>query len=185
MAFEKERILKELYKKINEKEVDDEIIPTLDLINSIPETYSVSSCAGRICLIGFFDKYKKNESKFVFKSHKEVSVSDIWSKLKCSKLRNIWFNMEGVILHIKTKRLEEAFRILEIARKAGFKHSGAYETKYGIMIEIRDAERITFPIKVDNELMLNKKSFSKIISIANEKLMKTKNKLKNFNKLLC
>jgi tRNA wybutosine-synthesizing protein 3 len=185
MDLKKEMELKKLKEKIRKKFVDEDIIETLELINSIPNVYSISSCSGRICLIGFSDGFKKNKSKFVFKSHKKVNSSEIWEEVKKSNLKNIWFNMEGVILHIRANDIENAFKILEIARKIGFKRGGAYKTKKGITIEIQDTEKITLPIKIKGRIIISKKSMDLIIRISNEKLMKTKDKLKEFNKLLC
>jgi len=75
----KELYMKKLEEHIREGKVDKEILHILNLINSLDNYFTTSSCAGRIVLIKIPEGLKKQENVFLFKSHQIVKFEDIWN----------------------------------------------------------------------------------------------------------
>ncbi|MGB9674774.1 MAG: tRNA-wybutosine modification methyltransferase TYW3 [Nanopusillaceae archaeon] len=167
---------------------DQPIYYLLNYINSLNDFFTTSSCSGRIILIKIPKSGKKNEAKFLFKSHYPVDFYYIWFKLKdVYKIyeEKIYFKQEPFILHVAARNLDRGYEILEYARKAGFKHSGIFLiSKDRIMVEIIGNEKIETLVAKNRELLVDEKYFFKLVEEANDKLKKVKTNIEKFYKIL-
>ncbi|MFH1055059.1 MAG: hypothetical protein V1744_03070, partial [Candidatus Altiarchaeota archaeon] len=125
-------------------DMDVELKPLLDAINTLPDYYTTSSCAGRIVLM--LDLGGKGKDKFQEKWHRKVTPKEVHAALKTSK-GTVWFRYECPILHIMARTPEKAHEFLHVARESGFKRSGIQSLKEErILIEVLSTERIDAPI---------------------------------------
>ena len=172
------------FDKSKKGSIDKKILSLINTINSLTDFYTTSSCSGRIVILETnitTTKNKKNDTKWVYSTHELAKSKELIMKLKehielietqKNKSRpKLIFKMEPAILHVASKSIEKAQKILDIARHIGFKRSGIFATKKRIMIEIVNTERIDFPIYVKNKnLIINNEFLEMIIKEANEKL---------------
>ncbi|MDI6738337.1 MAG: tRNA wybutosine-synthesizing 3 family protein [Nanoarchaeota archaeon] len=155
--------------------IDEDIKELLDLINSVSEYETTSSCSGRITLM---NRQDKKESEWLFKSHNPVSLNELWDALQNTSDR-VWFMQEPVIIHVKCFSLEKAEKLLNIAREVGMKHSGFVTLGNEPILEIRGSERVEAIL--DKELV-TKEYIGILIEEANKKLLKAKEKIKLLEK---
>ncbi len=154
--------------------IDEDIKCLLQTLKE-KEYKTTSSCSGRIVLIT--KSGEKGPARWIFKSHDNVKGKEIFNLVQ--KNSPVWFLQEPMILHAKAKSLDSAQKLLTLAKNSGLKISGITSIK-NCSIEIRGTERM--------ETILTKECSEDYISLlvdkANEKLNKTKQKIKRFLKNL-
>jgi len=179
MSFDKYK--KDFLRKIDKSKkgsVDREIKQFIGFINSSENYYTTSSCSGRIVLLQKKSE-KKQDTKWVFKSHKPVKFEQIKLKLNHS----LWFRQEPAIFHICCRRLSDAQKLINIARSVGFKRSGIQSLKK-IMVEVASSDYIDTIIARNNKLLVDEDYIKVLVSEANKKLRRNKEKVNEFHRLL-
>jgi tRNA wybutosine-synthesizing protein 3 len=152
---------------------DKDIIPLLDLINAKEEYETTSSCSGRITLM---THSIKGETKWVFKSHKEVDYKEIINSLEEEYFK---FIFDPLIIHIKCISFEKASELLVLLQKNGFKKTTIISTKH-FVIEINDTGRMES--LVNNSL--SEDYIKELVLEANKRLNKTKENIKKLKKII-
>eukprot|EP00033_Pygsuia_biforma_P001710 GCRY01001916.1.p1 GENE.GCRY01001916.1~~GCRY01001916.1.p1 ORF type:complete len:245 (-),score=30.11 GCRY01001916.1:837-1472(-) len=168
---EKEERLKLLYlpDKSPKGNVDVQVIPLLDLINSLHDYYSMSSCSGRISLSTTPENGTKGlEWRFV--SHDTITFSQLGPALQDIPSKPLWFRQEGLILHICARNTAAALQLLHLAQNNGFKHAGIIAAKKRIVVEIIGQERMDIPISDAGQLLVSENYLERLVNLANEKL---------------
>jgi tRNA wybutosine-synthesizing protein 3 len=180
----KKNALLKLKKAQREKKVDIGILPILDIINNSDEYYTSSSCYGRIVLLKIPNIGNKKEAIFLGKWHRTINVNELFISSKDSKNGQIWLLAQSPIIHITSKTVKEADRILKIAIACGFKNSGLKSITKRIVVEICSTERLDVPIGKDGTLFCSKEHLELLTSISNEIFEKSTKKLQNFEREL-
>lgn len=170
--------LKKLESAKERDEVDLDIMPLLDYINSLPDYYTTSSCSGRISL--FHDVGSKKDSDWVEKWHRRVSSEEVMKAFeKRPPTGLIWFRYEPAILHIVAKDLEGAARLLTVARNSGFKKVGVIALKEGRnAVEISSTERVEVPIAENGSALVYEGYLRYLVEFANEQFQLGMKRLK-------
>ncbi|MCK9595685.1 tRNA wybutosine-synthesizing 3 family protein [Candidatus Pacearchaeota archaeon] len=163
---------------------DEKISKLCDKINYLKDYYTTSSCSGRIILM--IDQEKKGKDLFVFVSHDKVSFEKLKSELnKILKTnKKIKFKFESCILHIACKTLEDAEKIYEKGKLAGWKKSGIIGLRNGFMVELNSSEKLEFPIIQNKKILVDDNFLNIILKEANEKMEKTWMKIEKLNSFL-
>lgn len=180
MDFEKEK--KDfLIKKDKSKKgiIDKEIKNLIDYINSLDNYYTTSSCSGRILLL-VKKSDKKQDASFLFSSHSKVNFIQIKNKLKKISKYPIYFKQEPAIFHVCCKTIEDAQKLVDIARFVGFKRTGIQSTRKKINVEIGSSEIIDAIIAENGKLLVTDDYLKILVREANKKLKKNKEKIKRF-----
>ena len=165
--------------------LDEDIIDVLEEIFKRNEAFTVSSCSGRIAIVDSQYPWERKDSTVLFKKHQPIALSEIIDIINQPAVSAMWLVVVGPIIHVSTLTLREAFRILKIAREAGFKHSGILSaSRKGITVELRTGIRLAVLLKVKNELVINYEKLEEIIGIANKALMLGKVRLKKLLEVL-
>jgi tRNA wybutosine-synthesizing protein 3 len=161
---------------------DNKIISLCNKINSKENYYTTSSCSGRIVLM--IDQEKKGEDLFLFVSHDKVSFKKLKDELisALKKNKNIKFKMEPCILHISCETLEDAEKLFEIGKNAGWKRLGIIGTSHGFTFELNSTEKLEFPIIQNKKILVDDEFLKIILKDANGKLEKCWEKIKNLEK---
>jgi len=151
---------------------DEKIAELCDKINSLENYYTTSSCSGRIILM--IDQEKKGEDLFVFVSHDKVSFDKLKEELNSALKRNqkIKFKLESCILHINCKTLEDAEKLCDKGKLAGWKKSGIIGMKNGITVELNSTEKLEFPIIRNKKILVDDEFLKIVVEEANKKLEK-------------
>jgi len=163
---------------------DEKIVSLCKKINSEENYYSTSSCSGRVILM--IDQDKKGEDLFLFVSHDKISFNQLKKELELAlkKNKNIKFKSEPCIIHIACKTLEDAEKLYEKGKDAGFKRLGIIGTSHGFTFELNSTEKIEFPIIQNKKLLVDDEFLKIIVEDANKKLEKSWEKIKKLEKLI-
>ncbi|HLD38141.1 MAG TPA: tRNA wybutosine-synthesizing 3 family protein, partial [Candidatus Nanoarchaeia archaeon] len=156
---------------------DEKIIPLCNKINSSPNYYTTSSCAGRIVLM--ISQNKKSHNLFLKISHELISFN--WLKNNLNKIKNkfVKFKCEPPILHVVCRNLESASLLLEKAKISGMKHSGIHCLGRNIILEIHGDDRLEFPIFSKNKILVDDDFLKLAAKESNEKLKKSWKMIEN------
>ncbi|MBW3022576.1 hypothetical protein KY308_00540 [Candidatus Woesearchaeota archaeon] len=157
--------------------VDGPVKNLIKKINKNPNYYTTSSCSGRIIIL---TDEKKQNTKWQFVSHNKTSIKELKSALKTIPKQPLWFRFEPMILHIACKTIEDASKITEKAKSAGFKHSGIFSINKRIIAEIRGTDFISSLISKNNKLAVNDSYLKIILEEANKKMKRNLEKIKKF-----
>ncbi len=159
--------------------LDEDIVEVLEEIFKRPQAFTVSSCSGRIVIVDSPYPWERKDSTILFKKHKPISLSEVIDVIKQPAINMMWLVVVGPIIHVSTLSLKEAFRILKIARQAGFKHSGILSaTRKGITVELRTGIRLAALLKIKEKLVISYEDLKSIIEISNKALLLGKERLK-------
>lgn len=166
--------------KSKKKTIDKDIKKLVELINSMPDYYTTSSCSGRISLIEISESGRKNETKWLLVKHAKVDFEEIEDALKKISRKTIWLLEESMILHICCCNLEAAKKMLKICRGAGLKRAGIITFGRKIMIEAFGTEKLETIVAEKGTVIVSDDYLKVLIREANKKHA---NNLKKIEKL--
>ncbi len=179
MGFEKEK--KEFLRKRDKSRkgsIDGKIEKLVNRINSFHSFYTTSSCSGRILLLEIPKSNKKNEVQYLFCSHKKITYNDLNKIIKSILPKNdVWFRVEPVILHVASKNINSAKKLLNLARNIGFRRSGIISISNKIVLELISTERLDALVSKNGKLLIDEDYFKTLINEGNKKLEKTWKKI--------
>jgi len=165
-------------------DVDEEIIPLLEYINSLDDFYTTSSCSGRIALL--LELGSKKECRWLGKWHREISpeeLIDCMQELPSDGV--LWFKYESPILHIAAKTIEGAKKILYIARESGYKRVGLQGLKKErYLVELCDTERVDCPLAENGHLLVDERYLTYLVAFSNGRFRKGQMKLEGLESSL-
>ncbi len=177
--------MRDLKKALIKGEVDEPIIPYLEVINSKDELYTTSSCYGRITVDSVPLLDNKREHYWIAKWHRKITHEELKEALEKGYEKITYIKQEPFILHIGVKDIETANKLLHIARDMlGLKRSGIMHLQPRIMVEILGLDFISVPAKSDSTYMINLQTLDLLVEILNKKFERNEERLKNFIKLI-
>ncbi|RLI81192.1 hypothetical protein DRP04_06680 [Archaeoglobales archaeon] len=177
----RESKLKKYREAKNNGELDVEIVPLLELVNSHPKYVTLSSCSGRIAVLDIEKFGDKVGAKFLGKWHEKVDADAVEAAAKRS-LHRAWFILYPPIIHVACKDFDAAKILLKIANNAGFRRSGLISLK-NFVIEVSSLERLELPIAEHGEMLVSKKYLELVLDVANRKLESGRDKIARFTNL--
>jgi tRNA wybutosine-synthesizing protein 3 len=108
--------------------IDPRILGLVNLVNSLDDYYTTSSCSGRLGLLHRIARGKNKGMEWVFKSHEPLALEagQGVSVLRgyFNKGEELWLRQEPLILHVCCRDVECARRLMAAAQNAGFKRPG-------------------------------------------------------------
>jgi len=169
---------------LNSGRVDEGILPLLEFINSLQDFYSTSSCSGRITLL--HDVGRKPDNEWLGKWHREVSTGEVLKAMEEPPGKGVvLFKYESAILHLVARELNDAEKILVIARDSGYKRVGIQGLSEGrYLVEICDTEKIDAPVIDSGRVLVDEKYLEYLVKLANKKFGKGMRKLERLEKNL-
>lgn len=182
----RENTLKKLYYAIDKNLVDEMLIPYLIKYNTkLKNTYTTSSCAGRIIILGLDSEENKKPNLFVGKWHRTVKLKEVLENLNETKFEELWLKQEPFIIHLVVKDIQKAAKVLDAKKEAGIKRGGIINLKDGrIIIEILGSGYMSVPVKMQNKILFNKKQLTILVKKANQKVKRNYLQLWKFLKVL-
>lgn len=169
--------------KSKKKSVDKDIKPLIDLLNSLDDYYTTSSCSGRILLIEKKSD-KKKDARFVFAEHKRADFRLIKKSLKKIPRNDIWLKQESIIMHVCCRDLEAAKRLLKIVRDLGIKRAGIINIGKRIIIEIIGTEAMETIIARDGKMLVSDDYLRILVREVNKKLERNEKKIKELYEII-
>lgn len=140
--------IERLEREALQERVDGDILPLLRLLNRHPAIYTTSSCSGRIMVAeAVRPSYSKGKGfRPVAKWHHPVPPDLV--RAAADQVDNAWLMVRGAILHLAAVDAKTAYRLVEVGRETGHKHSGIIAiNRGGIFVEILGEERLDVPLK--------------------------------------
>jgi tRNA wybutosine-synthesizing protein 3 len=103
----------------------------IEHINLHPAYVTTSSCSGRIALFLEDAEIKRQRSKggrWLLCLHSKVRKEDVTNALALaqSSCGFVFFKTEPFIMHVQCRSLDDACRLLEVAKASGYRESGIY-----------------------------------------------------------
>ncbi len=162
-------------------EVDRDIIPILDILNSSEEYYTTSSCSGRIVVMQIPRIGDKKNAKFLGKWHQNVSSGEVLNTISSYSEGYLFLLVQSAIIHVVARDLKSAKRLIRIALESGFKYTTIKNIeKNGILVEILSTENLHIPLGENGKLKVSQESIEFFVKMANHTLRRVKNKLSKF-----
>lgn len=164
--------------------VDAEIKHIIAVLNSSQNYYTTSSCAGRIVLLRIPKSGRKDQSEWLYVSHKPAKFADIKKIIKTLPTDSVWFKQESAIFHIAAFDFVMAEKLLDAARMSGLKHSGIISTNKRIIVEIFGNEKIEAIIADRGKLIVSDSYIKRLISEANKKMKRNREHVERFYEIV-
>jgi len=192
MSWDKKERMESLNERVCEGEVDEEILPLIERINSRPEYFTTSSCAGRIVVLQIPKIGDKENAEFLGKWHREIEVHEvesIFSELQddCS----VFLITQSPIIHVRCKTLKSAISLRNTAVESGLKYStiksitlSSRAEPVNIVVEILSSENIHIPVASQGRLFPDKEYLKFMVENANSALTRAQKKLERFKKAI-
>jgi tRNA wybutosine-synthesizing protein 3 len=180
----KEVALKALSEAEEEGVVDRDMIPLIERINSLANYCTTSSCTGRISL--FHDMGIKKDNGWVEKWHRAVTIDEVCEAMKKIPSEGlVWFMQEPTILHVVCRTIDDAGKMIDIARDSGYKKVGILSLREErIIAEVCSTERIDAPIADNGTVLVPDDYIEYLVDLANRKFKKSMVRLERFKRNL-
>ncbi len=173
----REKALRQLREHREQGRVDEDILPLLDAINSVPWLYTTSSCSGRIQLAASPLPGDKGVMRILAKWHRPVNPGEVEAVIRATGEPNLWFAVHQPILHVAAESLEAARRVLVLARNTGFKHSGIQGLGGRYMVEIMSMEKLEAPLRLRGLDLIDPALLPYLVEAADKMLLRAKARL--------
>lgn len=180
----RDRALTALTHACQTNEVDTQILPLLTQVNTNPHYYTLSSCAGRILLLQLPAIGDKRHAVFLGCWHQPINIDDVTTALQQATTGTIWLLAQAPIIHLGTDTLQAAETMVKNGNSAGFKNSAIRSLGKRIIIELASTERLDTPIGLDTTCYCPPAYLSLLITISNEVLQRSAEKLIRLQTLL-
>ncbi|MEM0225027.1 MAG: hypothetical protein QXS24_04310 [Desulfurococcaceae archaeon] len=175
----KQRSWRRIWEDLEIGYLDRDLLPLLILMNRDEEIFTTSSCSGRITVMDSEFPWDRDETNIIFKSHIPVELNDLNFIFKYSPYKKIWIIVNGPIIHFYSSSTRKASRILNAARRIGFKHSGiihATKTK-GFFVELITGIYLTQLIRTRDNIIISIDNMKDLLTTFNSALIEGKNRL--------
>jgi len=183
-ARRKERTLAELESHMEAGRVDEDIIPLLDIINSLDYAFTTSSCSGRIQVYEATEPGDKFGIRTLGKWHSPIAVDDLVRTLQ-DGADSIWLAVLPPIIHIAVCGVKAAFHLLDLLRSAGFKRAGIISaSEDGITLEAIGTERMEAPLRLSGMDVFREDAIPLIVERANSLLIRSKRRIRRLEEVL-
>ena len=177
----KRLMMDKLRNAIHTGDVDEDILPHLEILNSFPFCFTTSSCSGRIALIDAPLIGPKRESFKVHRWHSPTDFATICRVIdKYSPRHILWLKYDSFIISFSVSSLSWAAFFIRLARYINLKDSGirSINPKAGyVNMDFMSTEKISVPVKTRTKKLLNYDDLKHIINIALFLMLKNKIKL--------
>lgn len=149
--------------------IDKHIQSLCDTINKKENFFTLSSCSGRICVIGKSSKGKE-ENCWVYVSHEISNSGEIITILNnYSDEKKLEFRQESAIIHICCENVSLAKKIMHLGKLAGFNQVGIIAITNKIVVELICEAEIVVPV-YDSKLLVDNNFLEYLVKNANENL---------------
>ena len=164
---------------------DKPILILCEIINKNPDYYTTSSCSGRIAL--FKGEIKKQPNILLKTYHEKITLKQLKKDLEeiSKTFRSlIHFKQEPCIIHIATTNLEQAQKLHDLGKLAGWKKNGIIASSSRFVVELSGTDKLEFPIVNQSKFLVDDNFLNLIIKESNKRLDKSWEKIEKLNNLL-
>lgn len=176
--------MRDLKQAIEEGKVDPEVLPVLELINERKDSFTTSSCAGRIGLLEIPEIGDKQGARFIGKWHRVVSREEVRKALESYEKDYLYLMVQSPIFHIYCRTENEAKQLFRIGKEAGFKDTSYRTLSTPYLVELMSTEQLSIPLAMDGEIFPNHQYLDFMVERANTAYGRASIKLRRLEELL-
>jgi len=176
--------MKVLSRFIAEGRVDEDIIPLLELINSREDSFTTSSCAGRIGLMELPELGDKRRAVFHGKWHRRVGREEFREAMGKYEGKLLYLLAQPPIFHIYCRTLEEAREIVLLGREAGFKDSAFRSAEPPYLVALVTTEHLNVPLAAGGTVFPDEAYVDFMVERANAAFERAQGKLERLEEAL-
>lgn len=150
----------------------------------VPTLYTTSSCAGRVSVVEGEWPWERDGTSVVLKVHRRVGAEEV-KRVLGLPYDNLWLHVTGPIIHVNALDLGSAVRVLDVGRRAGFKHSGLLGcSNRGYVVELISGIQMTVPVKRRGRVLVADGYLEELVELANEMLEQGWGRLRRLRELV-
>ena len=172
--------------------IDRPIVKLTEVINTARDTFTLSSCSGRVVLLRealIGQSVRKAGCDWLTVSHEELSPAAVLESLQSREVERpgtIVLKFEPFVLHVQCRDTETARRMCACAVEAGFRNSGITMGNKGKLVTaVRSTHGLEVPITdEDGALLVTEEYVSFIVEKANSKLRENFKRIAKFEDLV-
>ncbi len=154
--------------KSKKQSFDVRIKQLIKLINSKPNFYTTSSCAGRILVATIGDK--KYKTKWLMATHEKAKNTDVKKAIANLPKQKVYLKQEGFILHIACKELKDAQGLLNLANSAGVRRRGILSIEPRIIVELSGSHHFETLIAKKGICLCDNNHLQELVKESNNRL---------------
>ena len=166
---EKERFYRRMLEDREIGYLDPGIDEILEAFFEKDGLYTTSSCIGRITLVKGKRYWSRGEAIIVYKKHGHVEEDLILELLSKPSIDDLWIRVTGPIFHVAAYDMRWAKWVLELGRKAGFKHSGIFSVSESgfLTVEMISSVQASHLLKINGETLVSRRELHVIVDLFN------------------
>jgi len=163
---------------------DAQIEELCDALNVTIDYYTTSSCSGKSVIM--VEKDGKDGTYYLWTSHNLISLEEIKSAIDEREVENglVKFKCESPILHVGCRTLGFAQKLVDDAKRVGWKRSGIMTTGDRYLVELCSVEKMEFPIAKDGKLLVSDEFLEVLVDENNSRREKGWKKIEALTKTL-
>ncbi|WP_448577961.1 tRNA(Phe) 7-((3-amino-3-carboxypropyl)-4-demethylwyosine(37)-N(4))-methyltransferase [Thermosphaera sp.] len=159
--------------------LDKDLLPLLILLNLDARIYTMSSCSGRITLVDGDNPWSRDDTSVVFKKHIPIALDELLSIYQAKIDKKLWIIVTGPIIHLSSSQISLALRILDKARREGYKHSGIMHLSRskGVLLELSTGIWVSQLLRTAEKTLVAEEDLNLIVDEYNRMLLEGKKRL--------
>uniref|UniRef100_A0A7C2FPY2 tRNA(Phe) 7-((3-amino-3-carboxypropyl)-4-demethylwyosine(37)-N(4))-methyltransferase n=1 Tax=Thermosphaera aggregans TaxID=54254 RepID=A0A7C2FPY2_9CREN len=159
--------------------LDKDLLPLLILLNLDARIYTMSSCSGRITLVDGDNPWSRDDTSVVFKKHIPIALDELLSIYQAKIDKKLWIIVTGPIIHLSSSQISLALRILDKARREGYKHSGIMHLSRskGVLLELSTGIWVSQLLRTAEKTIVAEEDLNLIVDEYNRMLLEGKKRL--------
>ncbi|XP_064454913.1 tRNA wybutosine-synthesizing protein 3 homolog [Ornithodoros turicata] len=173
--------------------VDAQILGVVQLINSFPQYYTTSSCAGRTVIFSNSEANNPEGGYCIQKkgciwhhvTHEKLDCNELESSLEGHSGSAV-LKFEPFILHVRCSTLEDARKLVAVSVAAGCRNSGITLNRAGkLLVAVRSTLSMEVPLSKNGELLVSHTYLCFLVEEANTKMEENWKRLRRFFEGVC
>ncbi len=180
----KKKALYKLGEALRRNKVDKEVIPLIDLINSFPQWFTTSSCAGRVALLSKEGVRSKYTATFWYKTHDPSEIQTMKECIPTEFDGQLWLLVSPPMFHVVARTLKDAHELQLMAKQARLGYSKIQSVKPSIVVEILGTGMLSLPIGQDGEIFVTESYLDYVLRIGEEMLREDQQRMWKWHDLL-
>ncbi len=165
---------------------DRDIVPIVrSIFEKCQHVFTISSCSGRITVVDAPYPWVRKEATIIFKKHTAVMPEEIAPLLEQPCTHRLWIISSGPIIHFVADSIDNALKLLSIARESGFKHSGIISVREdGVVVELISGNWISMLLRDADQVIIDRAALPRVLTIFNDNLLEGKQRLQKLHQLI-
>ncbi len=162
----KKKAMEKLRQALTLNKVDAEVMPIINLLNSFPQWFTTSSCAGRLALLSKGGIRSKYDAAFWFKTHDPGVFHQVKRRLPRDFKGQLWLLVSPPMFHVAARTLKDALLLQQLARHARLGYTKIQSISPSIIVEVLGTGNMAIPIGQDGQIFISSLHLERVLELA-------------------